>query len=136
MTLEAPIRVVSEANAHEHWRVRSKRAKGQRGLIKLLLRAKLATPPAAPLVVRLTRIAPRDLDSDNLAGAFKHVRDGVADWLGVDDRSPQIDWRYGQERGPTKLYSIRVEIGPWPDAPAPIAARGRKRHTSSTKATT
>jgi hypothetical protein len=136
LTLEAPIRVVSEANAHEHWRVRSKRAKGQRALIQVLLRAKLRSPPSPPLVVRLTRIAPRDLDSDNLAGAFKHTRDGIADWLGVDDRSPQIDWRYGQERGPAKLYSIRVEIGPWPDAPAPVAPRPRRRTQKLTRATT
>lgn len=110
LKLEAPIRVVSEANAHEHWRARQKRAKQQRGLLPVLLRAKLSPPPAAPLVVELTRIAPRDLDSDNLAGSFKHVRDGIADWLGINDRSPLVTWSYAQERGPAKSYSIRVEI--------------------------
>lgn len=46
----------------------------------------------AELVVLLTRVAPRELDSDNLQGALKHVRDGVADALGVDDRDERVTW--------------------------------------------
>ena len=60
--------------------------------------------------VTLTRIAPRKLDCDNLRGALKAVRDGVADWLGVDDGSERITWKYAQERGKPKWHSVRVEV--------------------------
>ncbi len=62
------------------------------------------------VVVALTRIAPRDLDTDNLASGLKAVRDGVADALGVDDGSSRIEWRYAQERGRPGEYAVRVEI--------------------------
>jgi hypothetical protein len=64
-------------------------------------------------VVTLTRIGPRDLDSDNLAGSAKAVRDAVARWLGVDDgpRAP-VEWRYAQERPAkgAKRYAVRITI--------------------------
>jgi hypothetical protein len=60
------------------------------------------------VVVRLTRIGPRKLDSDNVAGACKATRDGVADWLGVDDGDEsRVRWVYAQERG---AYGVRVEV--------------------------
>lgn len=36
------------------------------------------------------------LDSDNLPGAFKHVRDGMADALGIDDGDARLAWSYAQ----------------------------------------
>lgn len=105
-----PVRTVSEANAHEHWRKRAKRAKHQRGLAVLVMRGHGYKIPAPPLFVRITRIAPRALDSDNLAGSQKHVRDGVADWLGINDRDPRIQWVYAQAKGAPKFYAVRVEV--------------------------
>jgi hypothetical protein len=100
----------SEANAHEHWRKRQKRAKEQRGLTALFCRTSLAKPPI-PCTVRLTRVAPRALDDDNLAGALKHVRDGVADWLGVNDRrSDLVRYEYAQSRGQPREYAVMVEV--------------------------
>lgn len=112
-----PIRTVSEANAHEHWRVRQKRAKTQRALAGLhacsgraaILRARRLLIHDG-LIVNLTRIAPRALDSDNNVGAAKHIRDGVADALGIDDRDARVTWEYGQERGGKGVYGVRVEI--------------------------
>lgn len=54
-----------------------------------------------PCVVLLTRIAPSNgLDDDNLVGAMKAARDAVAEWLGVDDGHPSVQYRYAQRRGP------------------------------------
>jgi hypothetical protein len=111
VTVTIPIHTVSEANAHTHWRVRQKRAKQQRSTVQVVLRA-TATPPALPCSVTLTRIAPRALDDDNLAGALKHVRDGVADWLGINDRDARVSWACAQRRGAARQYAVEVAIGP------------------------
>ena len=106
-----PIRTVSEANTHEHWRGRHKRAKEQRRITLLLLRHTLGNkPPPPPVVVTLTRLAPSaGLDRhDNLRASLKSTADGVQDYLGVNDRD--IDFRYAQERAPT--YGVRVSIEP------------------------
>lgn len=60
-----------------------------------------------PYKITFTRISPGKLDDDNLSGAFKPCRDGVADALGVDDASTDISWFYAQERGPS---GARLEI--------------------------
>lgn len=65
---------------------------------------------AYPCVVRLTRLSSGELDGDNLAMAFKHVRDGVADALGIDDRDSRIVWEYAQEKQPRGTYAVRVEL--------------------------
>jgi len=100
-----PVRIVSITNEREHWRSRSRRAKAHR-------HAALAVPAFRPLPCRvtLTRIAPRKLDDDNLRSAFKSLRDGIADRLGVDDRDPRVVWDYRQERSTAKTYAARVEI--------------------------
>lgn len=110
LVVTLPIRLVSEANAHEHWRVRQRRAKAQRELAAMLLANAFGRPPAPPLVVTITRIAPCALDSDNAVGSAKSVRDGVADFLGVNDRSPLVTWVVEQERGEPRTYGARVEV--------------------------
>lgn len=119
LTITLPIKTVSEANAHEHWRNRQKRAKHQRGLTAMLCRNAFGKPPALPLRIRMVRVSARDLDSDNLAGSQKHTRDGVADWLGIDDRDARVEWVYAQERG--KVAGVRVEIE---DTGAVVVASG------------
>lgn len=52
-----------------------------------------------PIEVLLVRVAPGELDDDNLRAALKPVRDGVADAFGSDDRTPMIVWSYAQEKG-------------------------------------
>lgn len=58
----------------------------------------------------LTRIAPRELDGDNLQSSLKACRDGVADWLGVDDRDPRVTWSYAQRRGAPHYYAVEVQV--------------------------
>lgn len=103
-----PLRVVSEANAHEHWRVRQRRAKAQRRATCLAWLAAGLPLKRKPVEVRLTRLAPRKLDSDNAVGALKHVRDAVAECCGFDDREESVRWLYAQERA--KEYGVRVEV--------------------------
>ena len=95
LKLELPIRLPSVANLREHWAAKARRVKVQRQTVAMALRPYGAPEP--PVTVEITRIAARSLDSDNLASAAKGLRDGIADWLGVDDGHPGITWVYKQE---------------------------------------
>lgn len=61
-----------------------------------------------PVRVKLTRIGRKEMDGDNLQGALKAVRDGIADAIEIDDGDKRMTWDYAQEIG--KGYSVRVEI--------------------------
>lgn len=106
-----PVKIVSEANLREHWRKVSRRKKDHRVTARLVLQ-QYARPmgEAERFTVTLTRVAPRKLDDDNLQSGFKATRDGVADWLGIDDGSPRIRWQYAQERGRAGEYAARVAV--------------------------
>lgn len=117
VTLQLPIRVVSEANRREHWATKARRAKAQRSAALLAVRAHassivatMGAPSRPRLVVTLTRIGVRALDSDNLARAFKAVRDGIADALGIDDGDKRIAWRYEQRRGGVREYAVEIRL--------------------------
>jgi hypothetical protein len=110
--VELPIRLVSEANAHEHWRVKAKRVKEQRAAVLRWLTAHLAgSTLQTPLEVTITRIAPRAMDSDNAVGSAKHCRDAVAEWLGrKDGPSDPITWDVKQESRGARVYGVRIEV--------------------------
>ncbi len=112
VAVELPLRLSTLGNAKGHWRQKAAVAKAHRSTAALVLRASRVTPPAPGrrLLVTITRIAPAALDSDNLVGSAKHVRDGVADWLGIDDRSPLVTWVVEQEKGAPRTYGARVVI--------------------------
>lgn len=56
------------------------------------------------------------LDSDNLSGAFKGVRDEVASFLGVDDRSERLHWIYTQSKQPKGTRpTVTIEVMPVAD---------------------
>lgn len=93
---------------------RSTRAATHRTLGCTLVLANPGAPPL-PVVVRLVRIGPGHLDDDNLAYAFKSIRDGVARAYGRPDHDPGFTWTYAQERART--YAVRVELAPRGDAP-------------------
>jgi hypothetical protein len=110
ISLVIPIRTVNRLNARTHWAVRARQTKTERQAVRLGLRQAYERPATPRLVeVILTRMGPSNgLDSDNLAGAMKAVRDGVADWLGVDDRDPRVRWVYEQRRSPTWAVMVSV----------------------------
>ena len=107
--ISIPIRLVSEANVREHWAVKSKRASAQRFAARVAMRV-ASYPFCLPAIVRITRVGPRSLDTDNLARSAKAVRDGIADWLGVDDGSPLVSWHYSQRKGERGEYAVQVEV--------------------------
>lgn len=120
MIVDIPgLRLVSEANAHEHHWLRVRRATAHHEAVALHLRARRA--PAPPATVTITRLAPASLDSDNLQGSAKHVRDAVAKWLRVDDRDPRVTWRVAQERSRPRIYGVRLDVRAWD--PARVGAR-------------
>ena len=91
-----PLQIVSVANLREHWRARHKRSKLHRETAEMLMRRHPRPRTDAQITITLTRTGAGRMDSDNLAGGFKAVQDGVADWLGIDDGSPQLKWVYEQ----------------------------------------
>lgn len=108
---KCPVRIESEANRRDHWAARHRRFAKQRRIVALhLLALGGFSRPKPPLTVTLTRIGPRALDTDNLAGGCKAVRDQIAAWLGIDDGDPRMEWRYRQERGKPREYALSVEM--------------------------
>lgn len=109
-----PIKTISVTNAREFWRVRAKRAKAERVSARDAFFANASWARVqtgefeGALRITLTRLATHKLDSDNLAGACKSVRDGIADALGMDDGDELLTWEYAQEKA--KEYGVRVKI--------------------------
>jgi hypothetical protein len=110
-----PIHTVSEANvSSEHWAAKGRRVGGQRAAAALLARATLDKPRHWPVVVTVCRLAParnriRDAH-ENYPMAFKHVVDGIADWLGVNDGDrTKVQWVYAPEEA-SSGFGVRVEI--------------------------
>jgi hypothetical protein len=107
--LSLPCVVRSELNQRDHWAVRKRRFDTQATTLRaVLLEAGLEswlTP--FPLTATFTHVG-RAMDDDNLAGAFKGLRDSLAKWLGVDDADPLVSWRYEQQAG---TPGVRVRIG-------------------------
>jgi len=106
-TVELPgMRLVSEANVRQHWSRKAKRAKSYRSVVCMAL-----GPPwkgGLPVSILIVRYGPRKLDDDNLVRACKAVRDGVADWLGIDDGDAQLRWTYAQFTD--KVYGVRITV--------------------------
>jgi hypothetical protein len=94
------------------WRAMYQYKKRQREAVeKSILIATLSPQfrkPSVPLTVIMTRFGKRKLDSDNLAGCFKVVRDCIAQWIGVDDGDERYTWICRQEVG--KEYGLRIEF--------------------------
>lgn len=111
MNVEIPMVLPSVANQRLHWAAKARQVKQQRNAVAWVLGNR--PRPPLPVVVTLTRVAPRTLDGDNLQGAFKGVRDQVAAWLGCDDADPRVTWAYAQTKGkpPRVVVSIRAPGG-------------------------
>lgn len=107
MKVEIPIKTVSGMNAREHHMARARRVKAEREAVGWAV-ATIA-PPKPPCTVTMTRLAPSNgLDGDNLQSSQKGVRDALAKWIGIDDKSPLVTWQYDQQRA--KDYGVVVEV--------------------------
>jgi hypothetical protein len=106
-----PMRVISEANERDSYMARYRRKKAQQEETHVeWLRAARGVEIPLPCVVRLIRIGPRALDSDNLASGFKACRDQIAREIGVDDGSDQIRFEYAQVAIGRQMYGVKVEV--------------------------
>lgn len=111
LAIQFPMRLHSLPNMREHWGKRRARAEKHRDSAIIRIGNKMvegALPKGPPWLVRITRLGPQALDSDNLEASAKSIRDGVADVLGIDDGSDDVLWVYAQEK--TRKYQVRIEI--------------------------
>lgn len=107
--VSVPMKAESTANKREHWAARHRRTLPQRKAAALKSKA-LVRELRPALTVTLTRVSPRELDDDNLRGALKSFRDGVASALRVDDRTPLVRWEYAQRRGEPNEHAVEIEF--------------------------
>lgn len=121
-----PLRIYSPLNgSHGQWVGQAHRRKKQRhnaswacGGPLAEYRKALAENRLPAIEIRITRIAPRELDDDNMIAGAKSIRDGVADALGVDDRDKRLRWLYTQEKGKPKEYATRITVAGRPTSEA------------------
>lgn len=110
------MRLVSEANQREHYMAKHQRAARHRALGRAVVEAEFrCVPPTLPCVVTITKLGAGRVDSDNLAGSAKALRDGIADVLretsGLrDDGDARVTWVVKQERAPRGTHAVRVEV--------------------------
>jgi hypothetical protein len=109
LRIRAPIKTVSEMNQRSHWAGKYRRSKKQQQDIRLFLNT--CRKPKLPCDVWLTRVGQRQLDDDNLQGAFKAIRDEIADWLGIDDGGSEVMWHYDQVKASKpREYAVILEF--------------------------
>lgn len=124
ITVTVPFALPSAANLREHWATRARRERQQRQWAGVALRTEgreflrqwrvMAGNPRLKMHCLLTRVGARKLDSDNVARAFKAVRDEVAACVGIDDGNEGPDgfwqWEYAQQTATTACVRIRLEV--------------------------
>ena len=113
-----PLRLAGGLNAREHFRVRAKRVARERSDTRISSLASLGRgwwkAVELPVEVVITRFSPRLLDTDNLSGSAKSVRDEIAAMLaeahpGFSDGplEGRATWRVEQRKGP---FGVEVNI--------------------------
>lgn len=110
-----PVGTVSESNMRDHWRSRHRRSKSQKQAVQLFFTPSLGSDFTSIDII-LTRQSAGILDTDNLPGSLKAIRDAVADVLipglapGRADGDVRLRWIYEQKRDPE--IGVRVQILP------------------------
>ena len=103
MIYKIPLKVISAANAREHWAKKARRVKRERQAALIIQKHSL------PCTVTMIRHGKKRLDGDNLQSAFKGLRDGIADRLGIDDADSRVTWKYDQDIQPYYGVTVTVE---------------------------
>lgn len=108
-----PIRLISEANNHDHWAKKYKRQQQQQQRIKLEW-LHLRPDIKLPCEIHLIRYGKKELDYVNLVHSFKSIQDQIADCItpglapGQADSNPKMTWKFSQKI--TKTYAIQIDI--------------------------
>jgi len=107
------VAVVAEANCRDHWAVKRRRILAQQAatltaLVALGRDVRDRMRAARTVTVRFVRIGGKWMDSDNLVGGFKAIRDALAMWLLVDDGSDRLRWEWPAQEGGERGF--RVEL--------------------------
>lgn len=129
IAIEFPLVIKNPLNgSREHWAVKSRRAKTHGNATRWALIGAKTLPWAGNIqvsgprtinvcLVRLFEGRSKLMDDDGLSAAFKHVRDAVAAYLGIDDGDPRIRFTYAQARG---AAAVRIELSV--ESPAELEA--------------
>lgn len=116
-----PFRTKAHANRREDWRVTMAKKKREKSALRTAwICANRPQPPATPVLITFTRIAPNKLDpQDNLPSAFKYMLDELCRCIGLtvgkgarqaDDSGRNVRVLYRNERGGVREYAVRVKI--------------------------
>lgn len=111
------VKLTPNAKRRKHWRtycgaIQSDRRTGYlmtAAALSLDARQRLAEGEGhIPVEIRFSPPDRRRRDDDGMIGAFKHMRDGIADALGVDDHRFKCSYVIGDHAKPGK---VEVRIG-------------------------
>jgi hypothetical protein len=106
-----PVRTGRGLNDRLTWRARAAKVKAHRTAAYLMGKKRLqGSTVVLPLRVTLCRLSAGELDGDNLQGALKAIRDGLADALGVKDNDPRVTWEYIQAKVKRGNFGVRVTV--------------------------
>lgn len=112
-----PVALVSEANTPGHWTDGHARHKVQKETTLAVWHKhcgklpKATWQPPNKVVVRIVRHGKKRMDSDNLWGSAKYVRDPIAYGMGVDDGAAHLDWQVDQVVNPRATPKVVVLVG-------------------------
>jgi len=111
---DAPLRLSNAANKRGHWALHSKASKQQRDLARTKtldlesIGELVRLGELDRLAVAITRFAPKRMDSDGVIASAKHIRDGVAEALGIDDGDGRVTYLPVQQR--KGKYAVTVHF--------------------------
>lgn len=115
-TFELPLTLKVDQNSREHHMVKARKTKAERSAIALCFpRSLKGVAEEGQWRVIMLRISPRELDSDNLVGRFKGVRDEIAKQMGINDRDKRISfecaWMKAQTGVPQTVRILVERVG-------------------------
>lgn len=108
-------RLTPNAKRRKNWRAYQPAIKADRAAACILTRAVVpvsareaiaATEGKIPLTIRFYPPDARLRDDDGIIGAFKHMRDGIADALGVDDHMFLPDYQFMEPHKPGRVEVV------------------------------
>jgi len=115
VSFSVPIKILSEANNSDHWTKKKARKDEIRKEIRIEW-IKIGCPYISlPCLIKITRIAPRELDFDNLVFSMRSVTNMIADLIipglaaGRADGDKRLKFEYLQRKVP-KTYAVEIEI--------------------------